>query len=178
MSFLTKLFGKEKKDSENKNFILNALHELPRESPSVADRIMGPRQQGDISSPDPQVEYQRRRAYHQVEQVIRDTFKERNIFNVPFFASDRSTAYVMLQIEEQSSDLEGLTAKAVSQGKFDLQVTYHQLLEYPILRFLLTIHDQPQNPFIAEGLPRLTDGNVIDFLIVVIEKQKPLLEVF
>lgn len=130
--------------------LLTALHDLPRSTPSVREI--------DENLPRP------------LFLSDDDLARSKAYFDVPFLVARKGEA---LAIVKTTRDNVGPgTSLAVASGDIAFAASYHPMPEYPVLRLLFTVRDNPAHPLRFESLPLLTDGNVIEFLASVLEERR------
>jgi len=99
-----------------------------------------------------------------------DLARSKAYFDVPFLVARKGEA---LAIVKTTRDNVGAgTSLAVAAGDVAFAASYHDMPEYPILQLLFTIQDNPARPLRFESLPLLTDGNVIEFLLSVLDERR------
>lgn len=90
-----------------------------------------------------------------------DVARSKAYFDVPLLLALKHEALVIVKTTQ--ANITPGTAHALSSGAVSLEATYFRATEYPIIRLLFTIQDNPGKPLKFEALPLLTDGNSLEF---------------
>ena len=90
-----------------------------------------------------------------------DFARSKAYFDVPLLVALKHEALVIVKTTQ--ANVTPGTPQAVSSGKVTFEPSYFRAKEYPIIRLLFTINDNPDRPLKFESLPLLTDGNSLEF---------------
>lgn len=99
-----------------------------------------------------------------------DLARSKAYFDVPLLLARQHEALVIVKTTQ--SNIAPGTPQAVSSGDMDVEASYYAAPEYPVVRLLFTIKDNPDRPLKFESVPLLTDGNALEFFAMALREHR------
>jgi hypothetical protein len=99
-----------------------------------------------------------------------DYARSKTYFDVPLLIALKHEALVIVKTTQ--ANIAAGTAQAVSSGDVRFEASYFPAKEYPVIRLLFTINDNPERPLKFESLPLLTDGSSLEFFATALRTRR------
>lgn len=145
------------------------LSPLPRRGLSIKDKVAAQLRDIGLDKLDPSQLH----TYFSLQDIARG-LSQGNSF---VFAPSNAECFIVTRQSIALNEAKGLQ-EVIRQGKVALKCEFHKLSTYPLMRFLITIYDQPTNPYKIEGLFDITHPDFQDFVETLPQARKLTLNVY